>query len=264
MQIAGEYTFDAPQEMVWKALRDPEVLGTIMPGGEGFEEVGESENQYAGILNVKVGPVQGKFQGNIQLSDIIEPESYTMAVDGKGPQGFVKANGRLHLTPQGEQTHMVYEGNAQVGGRIASVGQRLLDSSAKSIIRQSLEGLNQYLKFQMASGAATANMTTTDVVPAAAEIPPGEVVSGEAIADVATSEEATSVAPMAPTTPPPLEMKGPTPISEYKPPSQTEVALNVAKDVAGDLVPPHYRPVVIGVTVLIILLIIFLIYRALT
>jgi carbon monoxide dehydrogenase subunit G len=262
MQIAGEYTFDAPQEMVWKALRDPEVLGTIMPGGEGFEEVGESENQYAGILNVKVGPVQGKFQGNIQLSDIVEPESYTMTVDGKGPQGFVKANGRLHLTPQGEQTHMVYEGNAQVGGRIASVGQRLLDSSAKSIIRQSLEGLNQYLKYQVASGAATTSVATTDVVVAAADIPPDEVISSEAIQDEAMPEQVTSAAPVAPTATP--EIKNPTPISEYKPPSQTEVALNVAKDVAGDLVPPQYRPIVIGVTLLILLALIVLIYLALT
>lgn len=211
MEISGEYTFDAPREMVWRALRDPDVLGSVMPGGEGFEEVGE--NEYAGNLNVKVGPVQGKFQGNIKLSDIVAPESYTMAVDGKGAPGFVKASGGLKLTARGTQTHMVYEGQAQVGGRIASVGQRLMDSSAKSIIRQSLEGLNEYLKAQVAAQA----------------------VSTEGEAETAV----------------------PSPIPEYTPPSQTAVAVNVARDVAGDLIPPKYRPVVIGLVVVIALLILY-------
>jgi carbon monoxide dehydrogenase subunit G len=260
MKIAGEYTFDAPQRLVWKALRDPEVLGTIMPGGEGFAEVGE--NEFAGNLNVKVGPVQGKFQGNIRLSDIVEPESYLIDVDGKGPQGFVKANGRLHLTPQGEQTRMAYEGDAQVGGRIASVGQRLLDSSAKSIIRQSLEGLNQYLKYQVASGGVTTGVETIDMEAAPAETSSDDVPSREAISDIAMPEELTPVTPLeAPLAP---EINKPAAISEYKPPSQTEVALNVAKDVAGDLVPPQYRPIIVGVALLLVLALIVLIYLALT
>jgi carbon monoxide dehydrogenase subunit G len=256
MQIAGEYTFDAPQQLVWKALRDPEVLGTIMPGGEGFAEVGE--NEFAGNLNVKVGPVQGKFQGNIRLSDIVEPESYRIDVDGKGPQGFVKANGRLHLTPQGEQTHMAYDGDAQVGGRIASVGQRLLDSSAKSIIRQSLEGLNQYLKLQVAADSPPTTVSTT-ASPAADEVdevtlvdaPPIEAIPDEPL-------ESTPVTmPVTETTPPASAV-------QYTPPSQTSVALNVAKDVAGDLIPPQYRPIVTGIIVLLLLALIVLIYLALT
>jgi carbon monoxide dehydrogenase subunit G len=277
MKVAGEYTFDAPQELVWKALRDPDVLASIMPGGEGFEEVGE--NEYSGNLNVKVGPVQGKFQGNIQLSDIVEPESYTMAVDGKGPQGFVKASGRLHLTPQGNLTHMDYEGDAQVGGRIASVGQRLLDSSAKSIIRQSLEALNQYLKYQVATGAAgataaaaeTAATEATDVEQAEAERVYTEeaLTSGEALAEASGTAEAVpegipvGVTPMAPATSPatpPQASKPSLPVPEFKPPSQTELAVNVAKDVAADLIPPRYRPILIGVIILLILLILYLIF----
>lgn len=149
MEVSGEYTFDAPQKLVWEALQDPEVLASVMPGGEGFEEVGE--NEYAGNLKIKVGPVQGKFKGNIKLLDLVPPESYQMEVDGKGAPGFVKATGGIKLTGQGNKTHMAYEGKAQVGGRIASVGQRLMDSSAKSIIRQSLEGLNAYLQVQAAA-----------------------------------------------------------------------------------------------------------------
>lgn len=151
MEVSGEYTFEAPQELTWQALQDPAVLSSVMPGGEDFEQIGE--NEYAGLLNIKVGPVQGKFKGTIKLSDIVAPESYQMDVDGNGPPGFVKANGGLKLSGQGDQTLMTYEGTAQVGGRIASVGQRLLETSAKSIIRQSLEGLNEYLKLQVASQA---------------------------------------------------------------------------------------------------------------
>jgi carbon monoxide dehydrogenase subunit G len=201
MEVSGEYTFDAPQEMVWEALQDPQVLGSVMPGGEGFEEVGE--NEYAGKMKIKVGPVQGLFKGNIRLRDVVAPESYHMEVDGRGAPGFVNASGRLQLTGDGEKTHMVYEGEARVGGRIASVGQRLLEASARSIIRQSLEGLNEYLQAQMVAedgGEAT-------------EEPEGEEGGGWARREAA---------------------------SHYEPPSQAQVALNVAKDVARDLAPADY------------------------
>lgn len=69
MDVSGEYTFDAPQKLVWEALQDPDVLASVMPGGEGFEEVGE--NEYQGNLKIKVGPVQGKFTGNIKLLDLV-------------------------------------------------------------------------------------------------------------------------------------------------------------------------------------------------
>jgi carbon monoxide dehydrogenase subunit G len=165
MKVAGEYLFDAPQALVWEALQDPDVLASIMPGGEAFAEVGE--NEYTGNLKVKVGPVQGKFQGKIKLSDIVAPESYHIEVDGKGAPGFVRATGSLKLTAAGEQTHMDYEGDARIGGRIASVGQRLIDTSAKSIIRQSLEGLNEYLKAQgTAESAGEAAATAPAEMPA--------------------------------------------------------------------------------------------------
>lgn len=154
MDIAGDYTFDAPQKMVWDALQDPHVLGSIMPGGKRFEKV--ADNQFEGVLEVKVGPVQGTFQGEINLSDIVEPVSYQMQVDGKGAPGFVKATGKVHLETRDSHTFMEYSGQAHVGGRIASVGQRLMDSAARSIIRQSLEALNEYLKVQSAQNAPPA------------------------------------------------------------------------------------------------------------
>jgi len=222
MDISGEYTFDAPQELVWQALRDPDVLASIMPGGEDFAEVGE--NEYAGALNVKVGPVQGKFKGNIKLTDIVEPDSYTITVDGKGAPGFVKATGHIKLSDLGEQTHMLYEGTAQVGGRIASVGQRLMDTSAKSIIRQSLEALSEYLKAQVAAQVA--------IQETAVATPTSEAEMVEAAKAV-----------------------------EFNRPSQTDVALGVAKDVADEFIPAQYRPALIAVGVVVLLIVLYLIFR---
>ena len=116
MQITGEYIFDAPQTLVWQALQDPDVLASVMPGGEDFQEV--AENEYAGNLKVKIGPVLGRFKGKIKLTDIVAPESYRIEVDCKGAPGFVRATGSLKLTGQEAQTHMEYEGDAQIGGRI--------------------------------------------------------------------------------------------------------------------------------------------------
>ena len=216
MKIDGEYTFDAPQELVWQALRDPDVLGSVLPGGEGIAEIGE--NEYEGDLKIKIGPVQGKFKGNIKLLDVVAPESYRMEVDGKGAPGFVKATGSLKLTGQGEQTHMVYDGDAQVGGRIASVGQRLMDTSAKAIIRQTLEALNEYLKVQAAARAANA---------------PEEEVA---------------------------EVVAKAPVPEYVPPSQAQLAANVAKDVASELIPAKYRLLLIVAAIIIVILILLAIF----
>lgn len=195
MKIAGEYTFDAPRDAVWEALLDPAVLTTVMPGCEKLEKTGD--NAYEGALKIKVGPVQGKFAGKILLENIKAPSSYTMNVDGRGAPGFVKATAEVALDEAGGQTVMTYDSDAQVGGRIASVGQRLLDSSAKAIIKQSLEGLNATLVARMAASADQ---------------------DGDG-ADDATGQP---VAP-APTLP--------------QPPSQAEFARNVAKEVAKDLIP---------------------------
>ncbi len=152
MKVAGDYSFEAPREELWEALLDPKVLAATMPGCEKLELIGE--NQYEGELNIKVGPVQGKFRGKIQLEQIDPPNGYTMQLDGRGAPGFVKATARIQLEADGEKTRLAYDGDAQVGGRIASVGQRLLDSSAKAIIKQSLEGLNEALKARSTADAS--------------------------------------------------------------------------------------------------------------
>ena len=139
MKLVGDYRFHAPASEVWKALLDPVVLAAVMPGCEKLELV---DDAYVGDLNIKVGPVQGKFHGKVVLDDVVEGQGYTMTVDGRGTPGFVKAKAAVKLTPEGAETVMAYDADAQVGGRIASVGQRLIDSSARAIIKESLEGLN--------------------------------------------------------------------------------------------------------------------------
>ena len=152
MKVEGDYTFDGPQQLVWDTLLDPEVLAGVLPGCEKLELVGEDE--YEGALKIKIGPVQGQFMGRVKLEDIQPPDAYTMQVDGRGAPGFVKATGHLRLHPEGDKTQVSYEGDAQVGGRLASVGQRLVESSAKAIIKQSLDGLNAAVQARAVAGAA--------------------------------------------------------------------------------------------------------------
>ncbi len=165
MKVAGEYHFDAPPQEVWEALLDAEVLAAIMPGCEKLELTGE--NQYQGVMNMKVGPVQGVFQGKVNLENLDPPNGYNMRLDGQGAPGFVKATAQVAIAADGDGTKMTYDGDAQVGGRIASVGQRLLDSSSKAIIRQSLEGLNAQVVAR--SAAAAGEEVTAPVAPTQAD-----------------------------------------------------------------------------------------------
>jgi carbon monoxide dehydrogenase subunit G len=167
MKIEGSYPFAAPRDLLYPMLLDPVVLANVMPGCEKLETVGE--NQFHGILKIKVGPVQGKFQGEVTLENLNSPQSYTITVDGKGAPGFVKGSGSMHLEADGDMTILHYNGDAQVGGRLASVGQRLLDTSANAIIRQSLEGLGQQIQARMMSDAS--GELSLDTAPIASTAP---------------------------------------------------------------------------------------------
>lgn len=150
MKLEGEYTFDGPQEEVWKIIRDPEVLSTALPGTQSLNQV--SENEYEGEMNVRIGPVAGEFSGKIMVSNEVPPERCTLTVDGKGKPGFVNGSGNIQLIAQEDgKTLMKYEGEMQIGGRLASVGQRLLDSASKGIINQGLAAMNAALQARMAA-----------------------------------------------------------------------------------------------------------------
>jgi len=170
MKIQGTYTFDAPRERVWRALLDPAVLARTLPGCEKLERVGE--NDFQGVLNVHIGPVKGQFQGTLRLTDVQPLESYHMKLEGKGPSGFMNGEGELRLSDAGSSTTLAYDIESQVGGRVAAVGQRLLESSAKSITRQGLEGLAREIAAMGESETVAAPTAPIAPIAPIAQIPP--------------------------------------------------------------------------------------------
>lgn len=151
MKIEGEYAFDGPREAVWELVRDPEVIATLLPGTQSINKVSDSE--YAGEMTLRIGPLSGAFAGKLIVSDEVPPESCTLTVEGDGKIGFLKGTGDIELTEQGEQaTLMKYAGEVQVGGKVASVGQRLFDTVSKGMIKQGLDKLNEILRAQSTSG----------------------------------------------------------------------------------------------------------------
>ena len=205
MHIEGSYTFQAPREAVWDAIMDPAVMGAALPGGEKLEKT--SDTEYEGVMNVRVGPVQGKFQGKVVILEASRPESCTMSVDGRGTPGFLSGTGAWQLAAEGDATIMTYSGDVEVGGKIANVGQRLLDSSAKSLTRQGLEALDAQIQARLAP-PAPATLVPETAVPAGA--------------------------------PPITDYRSP--ITAPAPPSTGRVALQTTKDVAADLASDYVSP----------------------
>jgi carbon monoxide dehydrogenase subunit G len=144
VKIEGEYIFDGPRQAVWEIMRDPDVLSSALPGTQSLEQI--SENEYQGEMQVRIGPVGGLFTGTVIISNEVPPESLTMTVEGKGKPGFLKGTGNVQLSSEvDDKTLMQYQGDMEVGGRLASVGQRMMDSVSKSLLKQGLDSLNQAL-----------------------------------------------------------------------------------------------------------------------
>ena len=132
MDMQGSRQLAVTQQQAWEALNDPEVLKVCIPGCDSIEATGE--NAYALVNAIKVGPVSAKFKGSIELSDIQPPESYTLVFEGNGGvAGFGKGSAQVRLLPSDGGCELHYSANATVGGKIAQVGQRLIDGVAKSM-----------------------------------------------------------------------------------------------------------------------------------
>lgn len=150
MKVQGEHLFKGTPQQVWDLFRDTEVMAAALPGTRQMELV--EENKYQAAMNVRVGPVAGEFSGELLISNEIYPQSYTMTVEGRGKPGFLKGVGDVILTDQGEnQTLMGYAGEVQIGGRLAAVGQRLIDTVSKSIISAAFETLDNVLAERVAA-----------------------------------------------------------------------------------------------------------------
>jgi len=134
MKIEGTHELRAPRERVFQALTDPAVLQRCIPGCERLEQTGE--NAYAATLRTGVGAIKGVFQGNVRLEDMRPPTHYRIVVDGKGQPGFLKGAGDLDLEEKDGGTLIKYTGDVQVGGTLASVGQRMIQGAAKMLAAQ--------------------------------------------------------------------------------------------------------------------------------
>lgn len=132
MDMQGARRLAVSQQQAWDALNDPEVLKICIPGCDSIEATGEGA--YALVNAIKVGPVAAKFKGAIRLADVNAPHSYTLGFEGNGGvAGFGKGSAQVALTPQENGCELAYTVNATVGGKIAQVGQRLIDGVAKSM-----------------------------------------------------------------------------------------------------------------------------------
>ncbi len=129
MKLEGIHKIAAPRERVFRALTDPVVLQKCIPGCQELEKTGE--NQYNAKLSAGVGPVKGVFAATVTLKDITAPSHYTLVVEGKGQPGFVKGTGSLTLSEEGDGTTIQYSGEVNIGGIIASVGQRMIQATAQ-------------------------------------------------------------------------------------------------------------------------------------
>jgi uncharacterized protein len=247
MKLQGDYLFEAPVDEVWKALLDPVVLAAVMPGCEKLDLV---DGHYVGELNIKVGPVQGKFSGKVDLKDIVAPTSYTMNVDGRGAPGFVKATAAVKLEAEGENTRIHYDADAQVGGKIASVGQRLLEASSRAITKQSLEGLNENIKIRVAAAKAAKDAAPPAEAPAVAKV----AKAADAAEEPAKGADATPAKDQGAAAAKPPE---PAPVV-LKRVDQHALAASIAKEVTKSLVPP---PVLIALGIAVLAAVVWLVTR---
>jgi len=134
MKIEGKHQIRAPRERVYEALIDPIVLQRIIPGCERLDKT--ADNTFAATMRTGVGSIKGVFNGNVRLEDLRPPEHFRMVVDGKGTPGFLKGSGDLDLQTEGEASTVSYTGDVQVGGTIASVGQRMIQGTVKMMATQ--------------------------------------------------------------------------------------------------------------------------------
>ena len=149
MKVEGVYTFPGPAEKVWDLLLDPESLRSCIPGVESLTETGP--DQWAAVMRVGVAAIKGTYKGKVAIVDQQPPNNYTLQVEGSGGPGFVKGTATITLEPNGDTTSVKVEGDGQVGGMLAGVGQRMLPGVAKMLMNQFFECLIARLGAQQAA-----------------------------------------------------------------------------------------------------------------
>ena len=156
MELNGERTIPASIDSTWAALNDPAILKACIAGCESLERVGE--DGYVAVVAMKIGPVSARFKGNLKMTNVEAPNRYTINFDGQGGiAGFGKGSADVVLTPEADaQTKLAYAARAQVGGKLAQVGSRLIDAAAAKIADDFFKAFEARLQAQQAPAAAAA------------------------------------------------------------------------------------------------------------
>jgi carbon monoxide dehydrogenase subunit G len=145
MELQGERLIPASVDATWAALNDPAVLKACIAGCESLERSGE--DAYTAVVAVKIGPVSARFKGNLKMSNVQAPNSYTINFDGQGGvAGFGKGSADVALKPEGAQTRLAYVARAQVGGKLAQIGSRLIDAAAAKIAEDFFKAFEAHLQ----------------------------------------------------------------------------------------------------------------------
>lgn len=160
MDMTGEYKIKAPRDRVWAALNDPDVLRQAIPGCEELNKLSDTELEAA--ARAKIGPVSARFKGKVTLSDLNPPESYTLTGEGSGgAAGFAKGEAKVHLTEDGDATVLRYTVKATIGGKLAQMGQRLVDGAAKKMADDFFDKFADLAGGKVAPPAVEAKATPT-------------------------------------------------------------------------------------------------------
>ena len=142
MEMSGEQRIPLPQQRVWEALNDPEILKACVPGCESIDR--SSDTEYVVRMTARVGPVSAKFKGKLNLSNMNPPHSYSIAFEGQGGvAGFAKGSADVSLTPEGDSTRLAYKVKANVGGKLAQIGSRLVDAAANKVANDFFVSFNE-------------------------------------------------------------------------------------------------------------------------
>ena len=170
MEMSGEYKINASRQKVWDALNDPEILKQSIPGCEEIEQ--KSPTEMSAKVTAKVGPVKAKFAGEVELTDLDPPNGYRISGEGKGgAAGFAKGGANVRLEEDGDGTLLKYEVDAQVGGKLAQLGARLIDCTAKKMAGQFFENFAAAVESGEESSASEAPAVAAPAPAAAAATP---------------------------------------------------------------------------------------------
>ncbi len=175
MELQGERLIPADVPTTWAALNDPDVLKACIAGCETLERSGD--DGFVAVVAVKVGPVSARFKGNLKMSNVQAPNSYTINFDGQGGvAGFGKGSADVALTPQGGHTLLKYLARAQVGGKMAQIGSRLIDAAAGKITADFFKAFEQHLQSTAPAAALPAEVAVAPEVEAEPAAGTGKLV----------------------------------------------------------------------------------------